>query len=193
MQSFPDTSNLFSIAEARIKQIEHLGLGLTLPAVNQLRYVTCHLLRFDRLEDEQEKQEQLRKANNHCERAIYDAVETGIIYCLEELRDFQKDYRLVVITDIVPSYLDIRAKANEVSMFISKITKDSTGDHCNNRGDHYEKCSKYFDELNGAINILTNARSEINKKLRNWRIGFLLTLGTFILAAITFIMTNCSR
>jgi len=118
MPSFSETSNLFSIAEARIKQIEHLGLGLTLPAVNQLRYVACHLLRFDRSESEKEKQEELRKANNHCERAIYDAVETGIIYCLEELREFQKDYKLVGITDIVPSYLDIRAKANEVSRYI---------------------------------------------------------------------------
>ncbi len=118
-----EISELFVLAKEKIKLIEHLDEGLTFQAVNQLRYVAFHLLRADKTTEENLKKEELRKAKNHCERAIYDAVEPGIVHYLEEIRTFQNDYRMVEITNIIPNYLDISRKADESSGFISEKNK----------------------------------------------------------------------
>lgn len=73
-----EISELFESAEAKIKLIEHLDDGLLFSAVNQLRYVSFHILRFHKITDNDLKDEELRKAKNHCQRAIYDAMEIGI-------------------------------------------------------------------------------------------------------------------
>lgn len=192
MPLFSEIDELFSYAESKIKKIEHLGSGLTTPAVNQLRYVTCHLLRYDRSNNEKEKQEELRKAKNHCERAIYDAVEIGIVFCLRKLENFQEDYATTVVADIVPNYVEIRKTANEANEFISKITKDSTEDHCNNRGDRYKKCAEYFDKLDDYINTLDCARPELNKKMDRERLYVHISIATLILTLIgIYIASNC--
>ena len=187
-----EISELFALAEEKIKLIEHLGEGLTFPAVNQLRYVAFHLLRADKTTDENLKKEELRKAKNHCERAIYDAVEPGIVHYLEEIRTFQNDYRMVEITNIVPSYLDISRKAEESSGFISERIKDSISDRSNNQGDQYREATSLFEELKEAVKLLSYARPELNKKLRKYRLMFLVFLvsvATLIVAAMGVVVS----
>ena len=102
-----EISDLFKLAEKKIKFVENLDEGLLFPAVNQLRYVAFHLLRESEAQDISLKQEELRKAKNHCQRAIYDSVETGITFCLVKIHEFQEDYKLIVVADVVPAYIDI--------------------------------------------------------------------------------------
>lgn len=184
-----EISELFVLAEEKIKLIEHLGEGLTFPAVNQLRYVAFHLLRADKTTDENLKKEELRKAKNHCERAIYDAVEPGIVHYLEEIRTFQNDYRMVEITNIIPNYLDISRKAEESSDFILERIKDSVSDRSNNQGDQYQEATSLFEELKEAVKLLSYARPELNKKLKKYRLMFLVSVATLIVAAIGVIVS----
>ena len=184
-----EISELFALAEEKIKLIEHLGEGLTFPSVNQLRYVAFHLLRADKTTDENLKKEELRKAKNHCERAIYDAVEPGIVHYLEEIRTFQNDYRMVEITNIIPNYLDISRKADESSGFISERIKDSISDRSNNQGDQYQEATSLFEELKEAVKLLSYARPELNKKLRKYRLVFLVSVATLIVAAMGVIVS----
>ena len=184
-----EISELFALAEEKIKLIEHLGEGLTFPSVNQLRYVAFHLLRADKTTDENLKKEELRKARNHCERAIYDAVEPGIVHYLEEIRTFQNDYRMVEITNIIPNYLDISRKADESSGFISERIKDSISDRSNNQGDQYQEATSLFEGLKEAVKLLSYARPELNKKLRKYRLVFLVSVATLIVAAMGVIVS----
>ena len=184
-----EISELFALAEEKIKLIEHLGEGLTFPSVNQLRYVAFHLLRADKTTDENLKKEELRKARNHCERAIYDAVEPGIVHYLEEIRTFQNDYRMVEITNIIPKYLDILRKADESSGFISERIKDSISDRSNNQGDQYQEATSLFEGLKEAVKLLSYARPELNKKLRKYRLVFLVSVATLIVAAMGVIVS----
>ena len=184
-----EISELFALAEEKIKLIEHLGEGLTFPSVNQLRYVAFHLLRADKTTDENLKKEELRKAKNHCERAIYDAVEPGIVHYLEEIRTFQNDYRMVEITNIIPNYLDISRKADESSGFISERIKDSISDRSNNQGDQYQEATSLFEGLKEAVKLLSYARPELNKKLRKYRLMFLVSVATLIVAAMGVIVS----
>lgn len=183
-----EISELFSLAEKKIKLIEHLGEGLTFPAVNQLRYVAFHLLRADSATEVDIKKEEYRKAKNHCQRAIYDAVESGLIYYLEEFKIFQNDYKTIIISDVVTDYLEIRIFANEVSDFISVITKESIGDHCNNRGDQYRKSTADFKRLKDYDTLLNNARPELNKKIQKSREKFLMSIAALIIASLGIII-----
>ena len=184
-----EISELFALAEEKIKLIEHLGEGLTFPSVNQLRYVAFHLLRADKAPDENLRKEELRKAKNHCERAIYDAVEPGIVHYLEEIRTFQNDYRMVEITNIIPNYLDISRKADESSGFILERIKDSISDRSNNQGDQYQEATSLFEGLKEAVKLLSYARPELNKKLRKYRLMFLVSVATLIVAAMGVIVS----
>ncbi len=136
--SLSEISELFSIAEEKIKLTQNLAGELGFPAINQLRYVAFHLLRAETAVDIDVKNEEYRKAKNHCERAIYDAVESGIIYYLDKIRDFKEDYATVIIPEVLPDYIGICKEAVEANVFISSITRNSVSDHCNNEGDKYD-------------------------------------------------------
>ena len=160
-----DISELFALAEEKIKLVQNLRGDITFPAVNQLRYVAFHLLRADRESDTSRKAEEFRKAKNHCERAIYDAVEAGIVHCLDKIRVFQQDYRTVVITNVVDDYVGMCCHAAEASQFISQMTRTSIGDHFDNRGDRYRESTELFEKLLGHTEVLACARPELNKRL----------------------------
>ena len=183
-----EISKLFESAEAKIKLIEHLDDGLLFSAVNQLRYVSFHLLRFHGITDNDLKNEELRKAKNHCQRSIYDAMEIGIAHYLEQIQDFQQDYKLIVVSDIVPTYLEINKMAEEVTLFLSENTRNSLDERCDERCDNYKESIKKFNELREAANLLKFARLELNKKMRNKRIALMFSISTLIIALISVLI-----
>jgi hypothetical protein len=84
---------LFDEAESRVKEVELLAHELSIPSVNQLRYVGYHLARSLNEEDNSTEFDlQIGKAKGHCQRAIYDAHEAGIIFMLERVKQFREVY-----------------------------------------------------------------------------------------------------
>jgi hypothetical protein len=76
--------DLFDKAEDKVKEVEQLAQELSVPSINELRYVGYHLARSFCEDNPQEINTQISKAQGHCKRAIYDAHEIGIIFMLEE-------------------------------------------------------------------------------------------------------------
>ncbi len=184
-----EISELFKLAEEKIKLIENLeDGGLPLPAINQLRYVAFHLLRAENIVEDKIKDEELRKAKNHCQRAIYDAIEIGIIHLLDKIKVFQMDYKLVSIVDIVPSYIPICKRADEITYFLSEASRRSIEDHSNNRGDYYEKSNELFNELQENVKLLDYSRPELNKKLQKSRITFIISISALIASFLSVII-----
>lgn len=68
-----EVERFFSESEKTIKEAERAfpDRGVSVPAVNELRYAGYHLLRWERTKNEEE----LGKALNHAKRAYYDAAE----------------------------------------------------------------------------------------------------------------------
>lgn len=186
---FSETHSLFTFAEEKIKLIEHLGNGLKFPAVNQLRYAGFHLFRAESASDPEKRNNELRKAKNHCQRAIYDAVEVGILYYLERFKVFQYDYRKECIFDVVLRYHEYRSLANKITNFISSITRDSISDHCNNRGDQYQLSTEYLNQLKEIDEVLQVSRDELNKKIRDRRTQIVLSLWSLILTIVGLIVS----
>lgn len=172
------------------------------PPVNQLRYVAFHILKANSANSANNdglEEDELEKAKNHCQRAIFDASEIGIIYYLWEVKVFQQDYRKAEITNIVPNYFDICTKANDANDFIQKMTKETISNHSDSRTKQYQESVAIFDGLANSVKLLTVARPEMNKRieserraalvevkhLRNGRIAVVIAIITLILTALS--------
>lgn len=75
----------FSEAEEAIKRYERIGLDNLVSAVNELRYAGDHLLVADTAEDAAVRETALLRAERHCIRARYDAIESTIVALLEQI------------------------------------------------------------------------------------------------------------
>ena len=126
-----DFCNAYNLAEQHIKLVEHHE-GLAFPPVNELRYAGQHLCRALVETDDGAKEKHYQDALGHCRRASYDALEILLSYYLERCIKFQDDYRQVVITDVLKSYLDDRKVLND-------ITKKSMSRDHENRGQYFEE------------------------------------------------------
>lgn len=205
--SFPDLleeiSSLFTYAEQKIKKIEYFADGVSFPAVNQLRYVAFHLLRAEQLRNgdedlyKDELHDELEKAKNHCQRAIYDANEAGVVYYLERIRKFKEDYESETIPDIVPNYINHLVKAKEIKNFLWVVGKKSLSERAEglNRIDKekdnndYQKSDEYLIQLQEIDNILDLARPELNKKIEGRREKMLMSISGLAIGILAILVT----
>lgn len=157
--SIKEIKALFDKAELAIKKVESY-VGLSFPAVNQLRYAGRHFIDSADLGSDEDRDEQLRRAKRHCQRAIYDAMDIGIDFCVSKIELFKSDYRKVTVTDIIPSYIEIIQKTEEAHNFIEQARTDSD---C--RENYYVEAEEHYDVLRGFLPLLDIARQELNKKL----------------------------
>ena len=134
--------------------------GISVPALNELRYVTNHLLKALTTDDTDKEIEQLNEAFDHAERAGFDAIELGIIISFERIQSFLNDYRRTMIPSVVPDYTKyletvhrIRREANSVSY----------------RDTNMEQADKWFEGLRRIGDEFDLARPTLNK-LKNKRV-----------------------
>ncbi|MCK5717151.1 MAG: hypothetical protein KAH77_06635 [Thiomargarita sp.] len=152
---------LFEKAEISIKKAEQLSSNLSIPSINELRYAGYHIIKaISVTQSVAISEKEMAMAEKHCKRAIYDATEIGIIYLLESIEIFQKDYS--TSTNIIPvlsDYVDLCKQVENAKNFIANIKNNNH----NNRDQYYEECAPYYEELNKIKQTLTCARPEINK------------------------------
>ena len=182
-----EISELFKNAEKRLKRSERIE-SLTFPAVNQLRYVSYHLLRAWNSEDPEKITDELRKAKYHCQRAIYDAVEICIVSYLEEIKTFKKDYQGVPIANDLPDYIEIFRRAQAAHDLILTRTDHSVEAHCDAGSENYKEADLACEELAKIIAKLDLARPELNKRQRNEFIKILVAVCGTLFAFIGVII-----
>ena len=135
MLEYQEFCRLFALAECKVKQLENTIDKLPIPSINELRYAGFHSVCSLKIGiSDETKQKEIQSAINHCKRAIHDAMEIGILYYLREIREFEKDYKFVSITSVLPSYIQDTITINEIRGFIDKLNR-----HDENRMNHWEK------------------------------------------------------
>ena len=164
--------------------------GADTAAINELRYAGYHVLKALSKDNEAEVTEELRRAYRHCLRAFYEVCDGAVFYYLLQYQQFKRDYATVVVSDVVPNYLDIEKRMIEAKRVLQEA-RSGSGD----RDDHYQIFPDITNSLKADIETLDAARDELNKKLsaakaslRNllvqWTIPFLAALlgaGTIVL------------
>ena len=155
---------LYENADKFSREVAEFRQSIAIPAHNELRYAGHHLLQALDDSGTVAVEEQLRRACIHCERAMYEAAEAGIISLLGSISQFQEDYKDIVVVEVVPEYGDCKATARRAKdLLIRGRSKDATAT---------DTASEYmhaFRELRAAGDMLEDARDDLNAKLADQR------------------------
>lgn len=192
-QQLQEIIDLFDEAELKIKEIERLCGELTIPSLNQLRYVGYHLTKAIIHDDNQVVfDEELKCSKNHAKRAIYDTYEAGILYLLEKIEDFQlKTADSSQTINALPNYTELCVKAQAASDFLQKVRLEKK-----EREEYYDKCEPHISALKNvyhqfkiSVPIIKKLELEsLNSEKKNTR-RFLVTvfLSLFGISIIVFL------
>lgn len=184
-----ETARLFRLAEEKIKLVEKLSNELVIPAINELRYAGYHLVEYLTLIADPDAprdlhSEELRKAQNHCKRAIYDAVEAGTTMVLESIKAFQNDFRMVVLSEHIEDYAAIRARIHAATELVLR----SKGEN-EDRGDYYEQCTEHLKLMREDLHTLELSRDELVKVLRISNQNTIWARAAVILAGLALLVS----
>lgn len=158
-EELQSVKEIFQKAEDAIKLIEHIhNLGMVTPAVNELRYAGNHMFSGLSAVDAESQAEQFDKAERHCQRAIYDAIEVGALDCFTVFDVFADDYKLVVISDVCPEYNEIQDLVAGVRDFVKQAQKSE-------KKDYYEELETKYDALKDAVDKLERRRPQLNAQM----------------------------
>lgn len=187
VNAIKEVVDLFDDAEDRVKEVEQLAQELSVPSLNELRYVGYHLARAFCEEDSKGVLIQVNKAKSHCKRAIYDAHEIGIIYMLAEIKVFKEELASFspVVLQIIPTYTEDLNVATKASKFITQIKAEHRGD----RDTYYKECQPHYKSLRDVLDkynvALPLIYSEIEKQQEAAQIQtrrFIITVSLTLLA-----------
>lgn len=178
---------LFDEAERKVKEVEQFNQELSVPSINELRYVGYHIARALCGEDGSvEITEQLHKAKGHCQRAIYDAHEIGIIHLLEQIRGFKDAYQCSshIVVEVIPEYVDLLISADQAREFVVQNGQKNP----DNRGAYYLECAPHYATLKATVSKLTTAAPVIDSKIAAARAAEQTATRQFILMALLAIL-----
>lgn len=149
---------LWEQAERDVKVSEQVESKLLIPSINELRYAGYHHIQALKAGDDATRLDELGKAQKHCQRASYDALELVVVYHLERIKKFRDDYRMVEITPVISDYQAHCRVVREVSDFLGSVQKDS-------REAHYREIRGQIKRIQETADALEDARPELNKAL----------------------------
>ena len=165
MDASEEYRGLLSLYKKAEDLLHSLGLDTSIDtsAINELRYAGRHALNAIAAAangDAEEEREQLSRAKAHCERAVYDAYDGAIFFHLQAFDEFRNDYRLIVITDVLPDYVEtLRRMEGARGLLEEARSKEEE------RAAYYEQARHHYIQITETMEGLRAARVELNKKV----------------------------
>jgi len=156
----------YSTADDLTRKVANFRSDVSIPAHNELRYAGFHLLKS--LDDNGciSNHDEAVKARNHCQRAMYEAADAGILSALDMIAIFRNDYKNIVIADVVPDIVNIYGRARNAQKLIETGRKHSHQEAI--VPDEFISC---FLGLTKDCETLEDSREELNKIIRTDRIA----------------------
>ena len=181
-----DLRTLYDTADGFSREGAEFRAEIVIPAYNELRYGGHHLLQAIDDSGSISSNEQLRRAVSHCERAMYEAAEAGIISMLDSIDQFRKDYENIVVKDVVDDYPSIVVQVRKAQGLLARGRSDQMSS--SERAFCYMQTSR---QLRDASEMLDAGRDDLNAKLSEqvqdkWRFivrCLLILLGVVVGAA----------
>lgn len=150
-------------------------------------------------DDKQDKiDDQLKKAESHAKRAIYDASESIVFYHLMKAEDFQERFsNSIFITDVLPDYIGLSQKLQNAKLQIERLRQDQSA--YKNRDLYYSQCFPHIDDLTDIVQQFEIAKPQIIKKdnakfeddlkrTRNHQIIVILAVLAIVVAIVTSVI-----
>lgn len=140
----------FIQAEIDIKNAEisdPIKNGILIPAINELRYCSYHITKALYATSKSEQYEELSRAERHCFRASFDALELGLTTILEDIDSITRKYSdKVKLSDIIGNWSEKMAEAHEAQDLLGANYKDKQ-EHFYKIADSLSKLKKFSREL----------------------------------------------
>ncbi|WP_448569473.1 hypothetical protein [Thalassotalea ganghwensis] len=140
----------FIQAEVDIKSAEisdPIKNGILIPAINELRYCSYHITKAFYATSVSEQYEELSRAERHCFRASFDALELGLTTILEDIDSITRKYSgKVKLSDIIGNWSEKMADAHEAQDLLGANYKDKQ-EHFHKVANSLNKLKKFSREL----------------------------------------------
>ena len=149
---------LYNQADSLAREVGELRSEIQIPAINELRYAGHHVL-LAITDDGTVDMEAFGKAKSHCERAMYEAAEAGIMFCLDSIEDFRRTYSDLVVSDVISDYANRLARAQ---VALDLIVRGRSG-----RSSVAEHVATYMDAfraLRETVQLFDASRDDLNAK-----------------------------
>ena len=186
---FALVAETFKRAESKIKEIELYNNEIIIPSLNELRYVGYHIIQAGKTQDTDLINEELQKAKQHAERAIYDAIEAGLLYKIEEIKNFHIKFdHIPQTTKIIDKYLDKISEVQNTLKTITLVDKET-------REEKYKEIEIHYNEIINIANIFQLSSNKIieavyqdNKKAKQEARRFITTVLLSVMAIVVSIV-----
>jgi len=172
----------YEVADRFCCEVQNFKNQAGIPAVNELRNAGKHFQNSINSEGNIQNQSELNAAISHVRRASYEATEAGIVSCLVIINKFKDDFSDIVISDFIPNYSEILAKAHSANRLISNGRETSF----DRNGDHNDRIAT-FRELRDCCDTLSGNRDEANKVVRKETNKARITIISIIFSAVALI------
>jgi hypothetical protein len=191
MSDYKELLQLFTQLEPLQKETEQVAKGLDAAALNETRNAAYHLLIA--LCDEKVCAEEIKKAENHTKRAIYDCHEAILLTELDRFKVFKEEYRNVVVTNVIPDYINKCQQAESAKDKIMEVrnqdvqyANDYDKKYAPDRNKMYadiapylkiiQENNKYFDQARPELNKIITKENDSRRSARNAKIGTLIAV-----------------
>ena len=153
-----EIKELYDFADRFAREVAESRFEAQIPAINELRYAGHHVLNSFG-EGGTVDEEELRKAKGHCERAMYEAAEAGIMFYLESINAFKMEYKDLVVSEVIPDYYKHLARAQKAVDVIVAGRTDRQG-----VVEQVEEYMVEFRAVRDIVGIFDAAREDLNAK-----------------------------
>ena len=174
----------YNSADELSREVANFRDDVAIPANNELRYASHHFLSAIGDGGQVTKPDELQKAINHCHRAMYEAVDAGVISALNQIKDFKLSYSTATITDVIPGYLDILKRADK-----AKSLSARKRDHSDRTVIVSKEYLDLFRELENDCLTIDVSRDELNKKIEEQKRGYRRWMATILLTILGILLT----
>jgi len=184
-KSIGEVFECFKDTEHKIKQFEKEHGELSIPSINELRYVGYHFAEASLDTSDTAIRTNIQKALNHCKRAKFDTYEASTTLILERIKKFHDTYSHIKETqDVLSNYVDNLANVQRIADELQEIVswKYET------REEYYEAIGINHDELKALSQKFELAKPQIevlvednNTKKKSETRRFITTLVVSIL------------
>ena len=190
MPSIKEFKEAYEQADSYAREVWHFRQSVVIPAHNQLRYAGHHFSKAIGPDGSLKDVKELERAIAHCERAMYEAAEAGIMSAVEYTSIFGKAFTKSpdLAKRILPDFPDIMTAKREAQGILARPRSDELSS-----ADEVERHMEVFRNLREGVFKLEDNGPALNaamKKSRSqdrrslWTIGFAgaAALAAFLLA-----------
>ena len=175
-----ELDELFELANNELKLAEYTGDKIIVTALNDLRNGTEHRTRASKENDDKNKIRELNRAKQHYIRAAFDALQSRVLFSMEKLNDFQRNFSKIDNKDNIAELIEANNTANDIKELL--ISRERDGRKYSDFEELQEKAAILDSNLNALSTNKEFYLKSISKSRQKARTALLSSIAGLIIS-----------